>query len=169
VHETSWPMAGARVAFDARFRARIRARPCRHLHVDAVNNGAKARVDGMAGLGRSMGISLTMRPGCAQNKSRRSHMKHRLLDVMRHEEYALYRQLPRRPQVEKVIAQRFGRKHIERRKRLIHEKNIGMHHECARGTLLFGASARKLTRISGLESIEADEVDGGEGAAAESR
>src|SRR5580693_1510351 len=106
--------AGGRDAFDARSGARIAARPGGHLDVYAVDDCAKARIDGMTGLGQIDGDFADDTPGLRAEEQQPIAHQHRLLDVVRDEEYALYWQLSRPPQVEKIIAQRFRGEHVER-------------------------------------------------------
>ena len=84
---------------------------------------------------------------------------HRLLDVVRHQQHRPDRQLPLAPQVEEVVAQRFGGQHIESGKRFVHEQDVGMHHQRAREAHPLAHTAGELARIGGLEAVEAYEVD----------
>jgi hypothetical protein len=63
------------------------------------------------------------------------------------------------PQVQEIRAQRLGRQHIQRRKRLVHEQNIRMHHESPREAHALPHAARQLAGVGGFEAIQADEVD----------
>jgi hypothetical protein len=105
-------------------------------------------------------------PGLRAKQQQAVAHEHGFFDVVRDQQHALDRQLPRRPQIEKVVAQRLRCQHIKRRERLIHEQDVRVYHQCARKTYPLAHSARKFARVRGFETVEADEVDGCERSAA---
>ncbi len=139
--------------------ARLAAGLGGHLHVHAVHERAKARIERTARLWQIDGDLAHHAPRLSgENQQAVAHL-HCLFDVVRHQQHRLDRQLPLAPQVEEVVAQRFGRQHIESGKRLIHEQDVGMNHQRAREAHPLAHAAGELARIGGLEAVEADEVD----------
>ena len=62
----------------------------------------------------------------------RSAHQHRLLDVVGDHQHRLHRQLAVGPQVDQVGAQRLGGQHVQRAERLVHQQQVGVHHQRAR-------------------------------------
>ena len=85
--------------------------------------------------------------------------QHRFLDVVGDEDDALDRQLAVAPQVEEVGAQGFRREHVERRERLVHQQNVGMHDERAGEADALAHAAGKFARIGGFVTVEPDQID----------
>jgi len=117
--------AETRKALGLRAGALLAARLGRHLHVHAVHERAKARIERMARLGQIDEDLAHHAPRLGgENQQAVAHL-HRLLDVVRHQQHRLDRQLPLAPQVEEVVAQRFGRQHIESGKRSSMSRTFG--------------------------------------------
>ena len=95
--------------------------------------------------------------------------QHRFLDIVRHEDDALDGHPALRPQVQEIGAQSLGGQHVQRRKRLIHEQNIRVHHQRPGEAHALPHAARQLARIGGLEAVQADEVDRRQGSLADFR
>ena len=74
-------------------------------------------------------------------------------------ENALDRHASLDPEVEKVGAQGFRGEHVERRKRLVHQENIGVDDERPRKADPLAHAAGKFLREGELETVESDEVD----------
>ena len=72
---------------------------------------------------------------------------------------ALDRQLAFAPQFEKVGAQRLRGEHVERRERLVHQQNVGMHHQRAGKADALAHAAGQFARIGGFVTVEPDQVD----------
>ena len=96
-----------------------------------------------------------IRPGLRGEQENAVAHQHRFLDVVGDENDALDRQLAVAPQLEKIGAQGFGREHVERRERLIHQKNIGMDDESARKTDALAHAAGQFARIGGIHNHQA--------------
>ncbi len=62
-------------------------------------------------------------------------------------------------ELEQFVAQVFRREHVERRKRLVHEQDFGLHHQGAREADTLFHAAGKLLRVGALEPIQADGVE----------
>ena len=91
--------------------------------------------------------------------------QHGLLDVVSHQKNAANRHLLLQPQFHQFAAQVFGGQHVQRRERLIHEKNLRFHRECARETDALFHAARKLLGIGVLKALQADRTQRAERAA----
>ena len=153
--------AGAGEALVARPGARGAARPRGHLHVHALDQGAEARVLRRgAGCGRSIGISLTTRPGLVEKISRRSHICTASSMLWVTSSTALIGSCPSPHSSRKSRAQGLGGQDVERRERLVHEQDVGVHDQRAREADALAHAAGELARVGGLEAVEADEVDG---------
>ena len=83
----------------------------------------------------------------------------RFLDVVRHHEHGLGGELVLDPEIEKIGPQGFGRQDVERRKRLVHQKQSGLADGRPGKADPLAHSARKLARIGGLKAVEADKID----------
>ncbi|MDR8922584.1 hypothetical protein FEP54_01292 [Burkholderia multivorans] len=88
--------------------------------------------------------------------------EHRFLDVVRDDQHRLDRHAALRPQIEQIGTQRFGRQHVERGERLVHQQDRRIDDERARKAHALAHAARQLARIRVLEAVEADQVDRGE-------
>ena len=108
-----------------------------------------------------------MRPGLVREQQHPVAHQHRFLDVVRDEDDALDRQLAFLPEVEKIRTQIFRRQNIERRERLVHQQDVGMHDQRAREADALAHAAGKLARVGGLVAVEADQIDGGKRALAD--
>ena len=64
------------------------------------------------------------------------------------------------PTAQEVRAQRLGGEDVQGREWLVHEQDVGMHDKRARKADALAHAAGELARISGLETIQTDEVDG---------
>ena len=113
----------------------------------------------MRGCLRSTAISLNDAPGIGREQKDAVAHQHRFLDVVGHENDALDRQLAVAPEVEKVGAQGFRREHVERRERLVHEQDVGMHDERAGEADALAHAAGEFARIGGFVAVEPDEID----------
>jgi len=71
-----------------------------------------------------------------------------------------------RTQVEKVCAQGFCGQHVQCREGLVHQQNIRIDHQCAGKADTLAHSAGKLFRIGRFKPVQADKVDGLQGALA---
>ena len=114
----------------------------------------------LRGCGRSTLISATMRPGLEREHQDAVAHQHRLLDVVRDHQDRADRHAPFAPEVEQVGAQGLGGQHVERRERLVHQQDRGLHDQRARQADALAHAARQLLRIGALEAVEADQVDG---------
>jgi hypothetical protein len=139
--------------------ARAAQRTCGHLHIDALHQLAETRIEAIARL-RQRHLDLAQDPAriAAEHQDPVAH-QNRLFDVVRHQNDALDGHPALGPQIQEIGAQRLGGEHIERRKWFIHEQNIRMHHEGAGESHALPHAARKLARVGGLESVQADEID----------
>ena len=63
------------------------------------------------------------------------------------------------PEIEKVGPQGFGCQHLERRKRLIHQKGSGIADNCPGKANPLTHSARRVARAGGLKAVGADKID----------
>ena len=85
--------------------------------------------------------------------------QHRLFDVVRDHEDALDRHASLDPEVEKIGAQGFGGEHVERRKRLVHQENIGVDDKRPREADALAHAAGEFLREGEFETVEADQID----------
>ena len=83
----------------------------------------------------------------------------RFLDIVRHDHDALGRDPPLRPQIEQIVAQGLGGQHVELRKRLVEQQNVGIDDEGAGKADALPHAAGQLLRIGALEPVQADDVD----------
>ncbi len=85
--------------------------------------------------------------------------QHRLLDIVRHHQDRLDRQPALDPEIDQVGTQRLGGEHVECRERLVHQQQVGVHHQRARKADALAHAARQFLGEGGLEAVEADQVD----------
>ena len=90
----------------------------------------------------------------------------RLLDIVRDDDDALGRHAALQPQIDDVAAQRLGGQHVERRERLVEQQHVGIDDERAGEADALAHAARQFLGIGGFEPVEADQVDGRNGALA---
>jgi hypothetical protein len=90
--------------------------------------------------------------------------QHRFFDIVGDDENGAGRHLLAEPELEQFIAQVFGREHVERGKRLIHEQDFGLHHQGARKADALFHAAGKFFRVGAFEAIEADGIENAQGA-----
>ncbi len=84
--------------------------------------------------------------------------KHRFFDIVRHNKNGAggYRLLL--PQLKQLAAKVFGRQHVERGERLVHEEYFRLDNKCAGKADALAHSAGELLGICRLEAVEADRV-----------
>ena len=67
-----------------------------------------------------------------------------------------------RPSIQRstqVGAQRLGGQHVERRERLVHQQQVGMHHQRPRKADALAHAAGQFLGIGVLEAVETDQID----------
>src|SRR5215469_16018868 len=77
-----------------------------------------------------------------------------LFDVVRHNQNALRAESASFPEVADFTAKVFGGQDVERAKRLIHHKDLGLHDERPGKAYALSHAAGKLARIRALEAFE---------------
>ena len=85
--------------------------------------------------------------------------QHRFLDIVRDHEDALDRHASLDPEVEKIGAQGLGGQHVERRKGLVHQQNIGVDDKRPRKADALAHAAGEFLRKGGFETVEPDQID----------
>ena len=93
--------------------------------------------------------------------------QHRLLDVVGDQNDALDGHAPFGPQVQEIGAQSLRSQHVERGERLVHEQDIRVHDQRTREAHPLAHAAGQFARIGGLETVQPDQIDGGQGALAD--
>ncbi len=142
-----------------RRRRRLRRRAPRHDPVDIVHHLPERRVQAVPRM-RERHLQLVRHPpGVGREHQDAVAHQHRLLDVMRHHQHRLHRQLALHPQIDQVGAQRLRRQHVQRAERLVHQQQIRMHHQRPRQPDALAHAARQFLRIGVLEPAQADHVD----------
>src|SRR5579859_3605818 len=76
-------------------------------------------------------------------------------DIVRDDENRARGNLVAEPEFEKLAAQRFGGKDVERRERLVHEQDFRFDHESSREAHALLHATRKLLRVCGFKTVEA--------------
>ena len=126
--------------------------PGGHLDIDVFDHGDEGRVLAIARLAQ---VDLDLRDDAARIGREQQHAvahQDRFLDVVGDQDHALDRQLAFAPQIEEIGAQVLRRQHVERRERLVHQKNVGMHDQRARKADALAHAAGQLARIGRLRS-----------------
>ena len=139
----------------------------RHLGVDAIHQRDEGGILAVARMGQADFDFRHHAAGIGGEQQHPVAHQHRFLDVVGDEDHALDRQLAFLPEVEKVRTQIFCGQHIEGGERLVHQQDVGMHHQRARKADALAHAAGELARIGGLVTVEADEIDGGKGTLAD--
>ena len=146
-------------AVDALDRRRPRLRALRHAGIDAVDELPEGRIETIA---RMRQVDLDLGGDAAgigrEHQDAVAH-QHRFLDVVRHHQHRLDRQPAFDPEIDQVGAQRLGGQHVERRERLVHQQQVGMHHQRAGKADALAHAARQFLGVGGFEAVEADQVD----------
>ena len=133
-----------------------------HGDVNALDQIAEIRLETIARL-RQVDLDLVDNvPRTSREHENAVAHQHRFLDIVRHQNHALDRQLAFGPEIKKVRAQCFGGQHVERGKRFVHQQNIGVHDESACEADTLAHAARQFARIGGFVPIKADQIDAGE-------
>lgn len=139
--------------------ARLAARPCRHLDIDALDQIAEGGVVAVARLRQVDPDLADDAAGIGREDQHAVAHEHRFLDVVGDHQHALDRQLAFGPQVEEIGAQGLGGQHVERREGFVQHQDVGMHDQRAGKADALAHAARQLARIGGFEAVEADQVD----------
>ena len=79
--------------------------------------------------------------------------------MVRHQEDALGRDAAFAPQIEQIVAQGFRGQHVERRKRLVEQQDVGVDDQRAGKTDPLPHAARQFLGIGVFEPVKADQVD----------
>ena len=117
-----------------------------HAGIDAVDELPECRVEPIA---RMRQVDLDLGGDTAgiggEHQDAVAH-QHRLFDIVRHHQHRLDRQPALDPEIDQVGAQRLGGQHVERRKRLVHQQQVGMHHQRAGEADALAHAARQFLR-----------------------
>ena len=121
----------------------------------------------LRGCGSVTLISLNILPGLLPNTKIRSHIStaSSMLCVTRMT--PLMGMRPSAHKIQEIGAQRLRGQHIESGKRLVHEQDVRMYHQRTGKAHPLPHAAGQLARIGGLETVEPDQIDGGQGALAD--
>ena len=111
----------------------------------------------LRGCGRSTLISATTRPGLDENTRMRSHISTASSMLCVTIRIALDRHAAFAPQIEQVGAQRFGRQHVERRERLVHQQDVGCTTSARAKPTRWRMPPDSSLRIGAFEAVEADQ------------
>ena len=131
----------------------------RHDLVDVIDQFDKARRLAIAGMRQFNGeIGAHPRRIFSQH-NHAVRQQHRFFDIVRDDENRAGRHLLTEPEFEQFVAQVFRREHVERRKRLIHEQDFGLHHQRARKADALFHAAGKLFRVGALEAIQSNGIE----------
>ena len=85
---------------------------------------------------------------------------------MRHDQDRLDRQLFAAPQIQQVGAQGFGGEHVQGRERFVHQQQRRVDHQAACEANALAHAAGQFAGVGVFETIQADQVDGRQGALA---
>src|ERR1700674_2804053 len=131
----------------------------RHDLVDVIHQFNKARRFTIAGMRQFDGKIGAHPRWISSQHDHAIRQQHRFFDVVRDDENGFGWNLLVEPQLEQFVAQAFRREHVERRERLIHEQDFGLHYQGAREADPLFHAAGKLLRIGALEAVEADGIE----------
>jgi hypothetical protein len=109
----------------ARFRALC------HARIDAVDELPERRIEAVARM-RQVDLEFGRHPpGVRREHQDAVAHQNCFLDVVGHHQHRFDRQPAFDPEIDQVGAQRLGGQDVERGKRLVHQQQVGMHHQRA--------------------------------------
>ena len=148
--------AGAENAFD---RQRLRFGALGHAGIDAVDQLPEGRIEPVARV-RQVDLDLGGdATGIGREHQNAVAHQDRLLDVVGYHQHRFDRQPAFDPQIDQVGAQRLGGEHIQRRKRLVHQQQVRMHHQRAGKPDALAHASRQFLGVGRFETVEADQID----------
>ena len=145
---------------------KLRVHGVGHAAIDVVHQLAEGGLGPVAGIGQ-VDLHLGGDPaGIGGEDHHPVAHEDGLLDVVGHQQDGAQRQLALHPQVHEVGAQGLGGQHVEGGEWLVHQQQLGMHHQAPGEAHPLAHAAGQLLGIGVLEAVQADQVDGLEGALA---
>lgn len=127
--------------------------------INLVNNDVKRRIEPIARLRqRNRDFCSDVARVRTEDQNAIAHQD-RFLDVVRHHQHGLCRQ-PVSPQIEKIGSKRLRGQDIQRRKRLVHQEQDRLADDRPRKADPLAHTPGQLARVSRLETVETDQIDG---------